>query len=336
MISKKFRHLLLAAVCGVTLSACGIFDDDDDDDAPPPVVTCAEAAPEALRSCIGEINTAASAFMNDSLAAINECLVGDECDAQAVLDQQATAASEASSAIVEACGMIEELIAVDADTYIERAADQVDCTVATSHDDVAPFSPQCGPSNAEADPVRGEWTQVILDGEKWGTICGDGSEFAMHIRLAPDAGGALDNGSVGVRTLGSTMIPAWGALPYLPPYCFVGDCAVGPDNYTAFSPRLKQVPEQQYLILSNQKDNTQQGDAFFADEAEWLDAIRKAYCDTKDLPGIQFYLTSESIESTHVVSIRDEFYYGEVAGERMVDWFWRAVTQPDTVEDRAE
>jgi hypothetical protein len=152
----------------------------------------------------------------------------------------------------------------------------------------------------------------------------------------PDAGGALDNGGIGVRTLGFAKIPEWGAKPYLPPYCFSGDCAVGPDNYTAISPRLKQVPEQQYLILSNQKDMTQQNDAFFSDEAEWIDAVRKGYCDTKDLPGIHYYLTSDSENSTHVVSLRDEFYYGEVAGISMADWLWQAVTEPDSITDRAE
>lgn len=90
------------------------------------------------------------------------------------------------------------------------------------------------------------------------------------------------------------------------------------------------------LILSNQKDNTQQGDAFFTDEAKWIDAMRSAYCDTKDLPGIQWYLTSESMDSVHVVSLRDEFFYSEVAGKRMVDWFWGAVTDPNAITDWAE
>ena len=45
---------------------------------------------------------------------------------------------------------------------------------------------------------------------------------------------------------------------------------------------------------------------------------------------------SESLESVHVVSPRDEFYYGEVAGERMVDWFSRVITDPDSIGDWAE
>jgi hypothetical protein len=123
---------------------------------------------------------------------------------------------------------------------------------------------------------------------------------------------------------------------YLPPHCFTGNCAVGPEIYRALAPRLRQVPEQQMLIMSNQKDLTLQGDAFFSDEENWINSIRQAYCDTKDLNGIHWYLTSDSANSVHVVSLRDEFYYGEVAGERMVDWLWRAVTDPDTVADFAE
>ena len=90
------------------------------------------------------------------------------------------------------------------------------------------------------------------------------------------------------------------------------------------------------LILSNQKDNTQQRDAFFTDEAQWINAMRSAYCDTKDLPGVQWYLTSDSVNSVHVVTIRDEFYYGSVAGESMADWFLRAVEDPTSLTDRAE
>ena len=90
------------------------------------------------------------------------------------------------------------------------------------------------------------------------------------------------------------------------------------------------------LILSNQKDNTQQRDAFFTDEPQWINAMRSAYCDTKDLPGIQWYLTSDSINSVHVVTIRPEFYYGPVAGEVMADWLLRAVEDPTSLTDRAE
>ena len=84
----------------------------------------------------------------------------------------------------------------------------------------------------------------------------------------PDAGMGLDNGEpIGVRALGLLKIPLWGAQPNLPPYCFEGDCAVGTDLFDAISPRLKQVPEQQFLVMTNPRDRTQQFDAYFSDEA---------------------------------------------------------------------
>ena len=33
---------------------------------------------------------------------------------------------------------------------------------------------------------------IVLDGDKWGTMCGDGTDYAIHIRLAPD-GYPVDN-----------------------------------------------------------------------------------------------------------------------------------------------
>jgi hypothetical protein len=457
------------------------------------------AASDDEKSCLQTAHETVNAFFDSAFTDINNCLSADTCDATAVQSSQAAAAGEAVATIAAACPALDELIAVTPETYVENATNQLDCTVATAHESVAPFNPECGPTNIAERPARGEWTQIILDSDKWGTMCGDGTDYAIQIKLAPegspldrvvvalqgggvclfeddcasrlasspdlfnaqddlplgagiagddpdnpfrdwttvylpycnqdvfmgggivedlgsvqiprfgainlragmhltrdiiwqamdeeggtgfrpdelialfggfsagaygamynyhwvlddlqwprtaafpDAGGGLDNGSAaGVSFVGEQKLPAWGAKPYLPPYCFEGACAVGPVIYEATSPRLKQVPEQQYLILSNQKDDTQREDAFFREpivanpEAKWIDAMRQAYCDTKDLPGIQWYLTSDSETSIHVVSIKDEFFYGEVAGEKMVDWFWRAVSDPDSIEDRAE
>jgi len=432
-----------------------------------------------------------------------------------------------------ACGALDQLIAVSPATYVERAVHQVDCITATGHADTGSLALSCGPSNVDFDPPRGEYMQVVVDGDKWGTLCGDGSPYAFQVRLAPegepldrlivglqggglcafevdcvpqfedrlngdnnlfnamddealepgiasndpaespfanwtkvylpycnrdvfagggvtetlgpldlprygsvnmraavqmvrdviwklmdaesgagfrpdevitlfggwsaggygalynyhwflddlqwprtaafpDAGGALDNGQIiGVAGLGLLKIPAWGMLPNLPPYCFVGDCALGPVLYRAISPRLKQVPEQQFLITSNPFDDTQRRDAFFtsSDEnicqggeedgvscntdvdcpgggtcverdvfwrARWLNTMRQEYCDTKDLNGINYYYTSVTNESTHVVTLRPELWAGSVDGEVMSDWFWRAVTDPDTIQSRVE
>ncbi len=457
----------------------------------------------ASQSCLRTAHTAAATMIDGALSAINACLADDDCstvdaERQALVD---TAVSEVQGA----CAAVEELIAVNPATYIDRAVHQVDCITATGHADTGSLSLSCGPSNADFDAPRGEYLQVVVDGDKWGTLCGDGSPYAFQVRLAPegerldriivglqaggvcafevdcvprfesrldgsnnlfnamddealgagiasnnpaespfanwtkvylpycnqdvfagggvtetlgplelpryggvnlraavqmvrdviwklmdaeggdgfrpdeiitlfggwsaggygtlynyhwflddlqwprtiafpDAGGALDNGQIlGVAGLGLLKIPAWGTLPNLPPYCFVGDCALGPVLYEAISPRLKQVPEQQMLILSNQFDDTQRGDAFFTGDegeefwqAQWFNTMRQAYCDTKELNGINYYYTTVSTESTHLVTLRPELWAGSVAGEVMRDWFLRAVTDPDTLESRAE
>jgi hypothetical protein len=54
------------------------------------------------------------------------------------------------------------------------------------------------------------------------------------------------------------------------------------------------------------------------------------------LKGINYYYTSVSDESLHVVTLREELWLGAVDGEVMSDWFVRAVTEPDTLQSRVE
>lgn len=450
------------------------------------------AADDAGRGCIETAHTAATQMVDESLEAINACLADGDCST--IEDDRAAIASSAQSTIEGSCEDLSSLIAVSPATLVARSAQQLDCITATGQAQTSGLDLNCGPTNAEFDAPRGEYKRITVDGDKWGTLCGDGSDFSFHIRLAPegarldriiiglqgggvclfggdcaarmegnpglftaeddeplsigiasndpevspfhdwtkiylpycnqdvftgggvfeefpettvprfggvnlraaiqmsrdviwkmmdeqggagfrpdeiialfggwsaggygtmynyhwllddlqwprtaafpDAGLGLDNGSIlGVSGLGDVKIPAWGTLENLPAYCFHGQCAVGPTLYAAISPRLKQVPEQQMLILSNPKDNTQQGDAFFDDEAFWLNTFRQSYCSTKDLPGINYYFTSISDESIHVISLREELWLGEVDGETMSDWFWRAVTDADTIQSRVE
>ncbi|MAA78443.1 MAG: hypothetical protein CL916_04225 [Deltaproteobacteria bacterium] len=418
------------------------------------------------------------------------CIIDQDCDPSNI--SETTFIDTASQSISSQCDPFEELIAIDKDALLDKANMQVDCMLATIHPDLEGLD--CGPSQSEFDVVREEWTQIVVDGDKWNTLCGDGSDYAFYIKWAPegeplenlliglqgggvcvfegdcsskmennpelfnamddtpfdiaissadpeispfanwtkvylpyctqdvfagggeiedlgslslprygavnaraalqmirntlwkqkdeeggmgyrpddmnvflggwsagaygtlynyhylldelqwpkttafpDAGLALDNGELlSVRGLGDIKIPIWGTKPHLPSYCFRGECAVGPILYNALAPRLKMVPEQQMLIVTNPKDYTQQGDAYFSDEVHWINTLRQSYCDTKDLNGIHYYLTSNSEESIHVVSIREEYWMGEVAGISMRDWFSGALYEPDLVEDKAE
>jgi hypothetical protein len=70
--------------------------------------------------------------------------------------------------------------------------------------------------------------------------------------------------------------------------------------------------------------------------ATWINTMRSDYCDTKDLPGINYYYTSVSDESIHTVTLNPDLWAGSVDGEVMRDWFVRAVTEPDTLQSRVE
>ena len=453
-----------------------------------------ESASEEERSCLETAHATGTTLARETLGLIRECLSGDDCDSDQLATERARIADTARQELESACPDLGSQIAVSPATLVDRIEHQADCIAAASEIAPAPAGLSCGSSNTEFDASRGEWTQVSVDGAKHGTMCGDGSDYAFWIYLAPegapldriiiglqgggvclfgddcasrfesnpglfnamddlpvgggvasndpevsrfadwtkiylpycnqdvftgggvieelgeidvpryggknlrvalrlardviwkkmdgeggdgfrpdeliaffggwsaggygtiynyhflldelqwprtiafpDAGMALDNGSVlGVRGLGLVKIPAWGVQENLPGYCFEGDCAVGPILYAAISPRLKQVPEQQILVLSNQKDDTQRSDAFFTDEALWYNTLRESYCETRDLPGIRYYLSPESGQSIHVISIRDNFWKGEVAGQSLEDFFWQAATDPDGVQNRVE
>ncbi|MDH3202608.1 MAG: pectinacetylesterase family protein [Myxococcales bacterium] len=447
------------------------------------------------RSCLEQAHTRATALVDASLLGRRECLAAETCNAVALADEEEAMTTAAVADVEGACPGLSDLIALDPSKYVAHAVHQIDCITATTYADTAPLDVSCGPTNADPNLPRGEYAQVILDEETYGTRCGDGSPFAFQIRLAPegepldriliamegggvcvfendcanrpadlfealsdgapesgimsndpavspfanwtkvflpycnqdvfigggatsefdsitvhrfgainvraavrytrdvlwalldeeggdgyrpdqivamfggfsagafgtiynyhwmiddlqwprttgfpDAGLALDSGGpVSVRTLGNLLIAGgpplgWASLEYLPPYCFAGDCAVGPELLEATAPRLKAVPEQQLLILSNQNDSTQVGTTFFESTPAWINAMRQSYCDTRDLSGVNYYLTTVS-ESVHVISPNPALYSGSVAGTVMSDWLAAAISDPDEVQSKVE
>jgi hypothetical protein len=442
------------------------------------------------RACMTAVHEAGVAEVVDHLDILADC--ADGCADLA--DRRAGRTAAAAADITAACGDTADLIAVGPEGLAERAALQADCLAAAVVEDAGPLDLACGPDFAAFEAPRGEWTQVPVDPDTWGAICGDGSDYSFWIRPAPegapldrvfiglqgggvcifesdcaaklesspglftaeddapmpvglvsddpavtvfadwtqvylpycnqdvfagggaveqlgdlrlpraggvnlrsalrmtrdflwrevdaeggdgfrpdqvvaafggwsagaygtlynyhwvlddlqwprtvafpDAGLGLDNGeTVGVKALGAVKIPLWGTLPNLPPYCFDGDCAVGPILLEALSPRLLTVPEQQVLVFSNQRDEIQRQDAYFSEEVNFINTMRADYCRTKALPGVHWYLTSVSAESVHVVTIRDELWQGTVDGVAMNDWFRSAIEAPDTLGSHAE
>jgi hypothetical protein len=153
----------------------------------------------------------------------------------------------------------------------------------------------------------------------------------------PDAFFALDSpdGIFSVSILGGILRGLWDSLAIFPPYCFEGSCAVGPNMYAATSPRLKAVPNQQMMIVTNQNDQTQVGTTYFTSTESWINVMRQSVCDTRDLPGIHYYLTNLT-SGVHVVSLGG-LYLQSVDGEVMDDWLYGGVvTAPDSVVDRIQ
>lgn len=164
----------------------------------------------------------------------------------------------------------------------------------------------------------------------------------VHTAAYPDAGLALDSGgSLSIAALGILLISdtpplGWGSRNYLPPYCFATNCGVGPILLEATSPRLKEVPEQQFLILSNQVDLTQVGTTFFADLPAWINELRRSYCETRNLLGVQYYLPAIT-QNVHVISPRNDLYTDRpVDGVLMRDWLAGGFSAPDEITDRVE
>ena len=444
--------------------------------------------------CLATAHQVAAELVDASLDVINDCLITDSCVASEVdavrTELLANAVAEASAV----CPDMPDLIAVDPEFYMQRAAGQVDCLTAAAYPTSDGLDLTCGPDAASFTAPRGEYVQIVLDPETTGTLCGDGSPYAFWVRMAPeghrldrvlialqgggvclgiggdcearfqsnpglftamddapvsvgiastdpeespfanwtqvylpycnqdvfagggvvetmgdfslpryggvnlrqalgnfknvlsammdeeggagyrsdelialfggfsagsygtlynyhhltdellwtrttgfpDAGLAMDNAEpiLGVKGFGIVKIPAWGTRKYLPSYCHVGDCALGKVIAGALAPRLKRAPQQQLLMLTNERDSTQQRDAFFDDEPFWINTLRKTVCDTHEMNGIYWYMTGVSTRSIHVVTIRPELWNGEVAGVRMRDWFERAIFDPENLQTR--
>lgn len=158
----------------------------------------------------------------------------------------------------------------------------------------------------------------------------------------PDSALALDSGGpVSVASLGAVVINdiapnGWDNRHLLPPYCSTNDCPVGPILLDRSQDRMKFVPEQQWMILSNQNDGTQVGTTFFSSTAAWVNEMRTQYCATKDYIGVNYFLQPISA-SVHVISATDAQYMTyQTDGEFMNDWIGQSLIDPDLVVDRVQ
>lgn len=462
-------------------------------------------ATDATRSCLVAAHRAAASLSDKAFTTTSKCIRktrirgAGACSAAAVDAGIAAAQAKALAATTAACPDLKGLIGVDPSVYLDRVAAQSRCMLATSHGSTAPFDLDCGPRDATPVPPRGQWVQVVLDSNEWGTKCGDGSPYAFWLRLAPEgaplnnmmvhlqgggvcvfesdcagvpaslfeaqsdyqpngptggifstdsnvnpfynytmmalpyctqdvhfggggtsvfssktvyryggvdvraslrylrdvvwaaeqqttpegyrpdaqnvlfvgesAGGfgvmynyhyllddlqwshttgvpdsslALDSHAglsialLGAALSGDTGQLGWGFRKLQPPYCIAGNCGLGPVLMAATAPRLKAVPEQQILNLSNQNDQTQVSTTFFPSTVAWMTEMRARYCDTQGLNGVHYFLPART-NPIHTMLSTESRYTGLTSnGVSVRDYLADAINDPDGVVDQVE
>jgi len=136
---------------------------------------------------------------------------------------------------------LEALVATDADVFAARALAQARCLVATAHGVTTPLTLDCGPRAAVPVPARGTAVQVILPHAIFGSRCGNGSDYAFNMRLAPE-GFPVENVVVHMSGGG---------------FCFGGpDCAgKNPDLFEATSENLPNGGMMSSTVATNPFQN---------------------------------------------------------------------------------
>ena len=155
-----------------------------------PQAAARSAADTAGKACLdaafGQGRTMADYAFWQRSACLQAAHAGRTCDTAKIAERIAVKQSRVASAVARRCADLSALVAVSAPIFAQRAADQGECLVPTAHGDTAPLSLACGPRASVSLPPRGVSTQIVLDGDVWGTKCGDGSPYAFTIHPAPE------------------------------------------------------------------------------------------------------------------------------------------------------
>lgn len=159
----------------------------------------------------------------------------------------------------------------------------------------------------------------------------------VHTTGVAGAALALDNGQTdGIIGLGFAKFPVWNVTAAIPPYCSEPLCGVGPVMSFAHSQRLRAVPDQQLLQVSNQIDNVQRDTTSFPSTVAWTNAARSAYCNGTGLPGVHYFLDAVPQSVHGGLLTGPELNSLQIAGVTLAEWIGGAVDDPESVVDRVE
>ncbi len=147
------------------------------------------ASDAATGACLDATYVQGAKFTRAILKAHKRCLVKDHargaCDVVATEAAIARASGKAEAAIAARCPDLPAVVGLSPSQFLARTAAQARCATATAFTDTGPLDLDCGPRPAVPVPPRGEWVRVQLDQATTGTRCGDGSDYAFWLRLAP-------------------------------------------------------------------------------------------------------------------------------------------------------
>jgi hypothetical protein len=154
-----------------------------------PQAAARAAASSPYQGCLDYAFEQGRKMIDYALRQRSKCVVtahaGRACDPAKIDGKIASRQSKLVAAIAARCSDLSSLVAVDPVVFINRATDQSACLAATAHSDVAPLALSCGPRASIPVPVLATPTQIVLDNATWGTKCGDGTDYAFWLRLAP-------------------------------------------------------------------------------------------------------------------------------------------------------
>lgn len=156
-------------------------------------------------ACLDVAFTQAASVIVNTYQDYSACILDSSCNGSTVEANRATRDNQATTQITASCPAMENTMGSSPQIFLERANAQARCMVAEGHGDTSNVALDCGPdnhlfnqltlkenSNAGAsitsvdDIALGQDVFVSFDSAGWGSLCGDGSDYAVMMRLAPD------------------------------------------------------------------------------------------------------------------------------------------------------
>lgn len=162
----------------------------------------------AVDQCVTTAYSEAATLIAADYADYAACILDDSCSG-VTANQQRDTQTELTIAANCSSPNMSEVQGTAPALFVQRAKLQAQCMVAIGHGDTSNVALNCGPNNQLLDGItirsidfeptdltidtlpRAEPVQIILDSDEWGTRCGDGSDYAFQLRLAPE-GSSVD------------------------------------------------------------------------------------------------------------------------------------------------